>query len=147
MDERLLAAYLATEYRVRLPQGRWATIRIGEPLPPALRTLAGDLPWAFITAWNPGSSPRPRAWNRQAQRALLASLRALAEVRAIRAGIGVGAEWRESSLFVTGAGSAALDALARRHVQHAYVHGRDALAPALLRRMDNLIDVFGQSPG
>ena len=38
MDERLLAAYLATDYRVRLARGGWASIRIGAPLPAALAT-------------------------------------------------------------------------------------------------------------
>ena len=151
MDERLLAAYLATDYRVRLARGGWASIRIDAPLPAALAALTGARPWGFLTAWNPGSSPCPRQHNRQAQRALLAALRELPGTAAIRAGIGVGPDidgsWREASLFVTGPAVPALDALARRFGQNAYVHGRNASAPALLRRMDNLIDVSGQSPG
>jgi len=146
MDERLLAAYLATDYRVRLARGGWASIRIGAPLPAALAALTGARPWGFLTAWNPGSSPRPRQTNRQAQRALLAALRELPDTAWIRAGHGVGTGWREASLFVAGPGIATLDALARRFGQNAYVHA-DAHGPALLRRMDNLIDVFGQSPG
>jgi hypothetical protein len=147
MDERLLAAYLATDYRVRLARGGWASIRVGAPLPAALAALTGERPWGFLTAWNPASSPLPRQQNRQAQRALLAALRELPDIAAILAGIGTGAGWREASLFVIGPGVAALDALARRFGQHAYVHAPNARAPALLRRMDNLIDVFGQSPG
>lgn len=147
MDERLLAAYLATDYRVRLARGGGVSIRIGAPLPAALAALSGERPWGFLTAWNPGSLPLPRTPNRQAQRALLAALRELPGTAQVRAGLGAGAGWREASLFVTGAGIAALDALARRFGQHAYVHSPDAHAPARLRRMDNLIDVFGQSPG
>ena len=147
MDERLLAAYLATDYRVRLARGGWASIRIGAPLPAVLAALTGEQPWGFLTAWNPGSSPLPRQTNRLAQRALLAALRELSDTAWIRAGLGVGTGWREASLFVTGPGTATLDALAQHFGQHAYVHGPGARAPALLRRMDNLIDVFGQSPG
>lgn len=147
MDERLLAAYLATDYRVRLARGGWASIRVGAPLPAALAALTGERPWGFLTAWNPASSPLPRQQNRQAQRALLAALRELPGTVEIRAGVGIDAGWREASLFVIGPGVAALDALARRFGQHAYVHAPNARAPALLRRMDNLIDVFGQSPG
>ncbi|MGO4700325.1 DUF3293 domain-containing protein [Dyella sp. 2RAB6] len=146
MDERLLAAYLATAYQVRLPSGGRATIRIGEALPPALASLAGTRPWGFITAWNPASTPRPRAWNRQAQRALLAALRELPALALIRAGAGRGDHWRESSLFVIGVDTAALDTLARRHGQHAYLHG-EAGGRALLRRMDKPAELCGQSPG
>jgi len=147
MDERLLAAYLASAYQVRLPQGGRATIRIGEPLPQALAELAGAQAWGFITAWNPASSPHPRRWNRQVQRELLAALRELPAARLIRAGAGFGNGWRESSLFIVGADTTALDTLARRFGQHAYVHGDGAGGRALLRRMDKPDSVFGQSPG
>jgi hypothetical protein len=133
MDEALLAAYRATEYRVRLPGGGWAAIRIGAPPPAALRTLIDARPWGFITAWNPYSRPLPRDANRLAQRALLAELRALPDIAAIRAGCGAGPDgWREPSLFVSGARTGALDTLARRYEQNAYVHGHGA-APARLR--------------
>ncbi|WP_049622552.1 DUF3293 domain-containing protein [Frateuria defendens] len=135
MDEALLAAFLDTDYRVRLPRGGTATIRIGAPLPETLRMLAGGRPWGFLTAWNPGSVPQPRPVNRQAQRRLLADLRARADVE-LRAGLGVGRDgWREASLWVLGLDEDALAGLGRRYRQHAWLYGRGD-APARLRWRD-----------
>lgn len=124
MDKALTAAYRASGYRVRLPRGGWATIRIDQPLPEPLQQLVGSHAWGFITAWNPRSQPRARQVNRMAQRQLLTALRALPATGAIRPGIGVGNGWREPSLFAIGPGVETLDRLARFHEQHAYVHGR-----------------------
>ena len=134
MDEALLAAYRATDYRVRLARGGWVSIRIDQPLPVELRDLARNLPWGFITAWHPFSKRAPRPDNRIAQRALLASLRALPETLVIRAGLGASrnGSWKEASLWVVGPGVPALDALARRFAQAGYVHGKGAM-PAQLR--------------
>ena len=76
MDDELLTIYRCSAYRVRLRSGGAATLRVDEPLPVALRSLAGDRDWGFFTAWNPGSTRLPPAVNRQAQRRLLAELRA-----------------------------------------------------------------------
>jgi len=134
MDEALLAAYRATDYRVRLARGGWATIHIDQPLPAELRDLARHLPWGFITAWHPFSKPVPRPDNRIAQRALLAALRALPETMVVRAGMGASHEgaWKEASLWVTGPDVPALDALAHQFGQVGYVHGKGA-TPAQLR--------------
>jgi hypothetical protein len=132
VDDDLPARFQATDYRVRLPRGGWATIRIGEPLPPALRALAGPQPWGFVTAWNPRSQACSRPRNRDAQRRLLAALQASPSTVAIRPALGVGKDWREPSLFVTGLDTAALDALALRHGQLAYLHGESG-DPARLR--------------
>ncbi|AIF47685.1 DUF3293 domain-containing protein [Dyella japonica] len=134
MDEALLAAYRATDYRVRLARGGWATIRIDQPLPPALGALAEDHPWGFITAWNPRSEPSPRPRNRAALRDLLIALRVLPETVAIRPARGVGSDgqWKEPSLWVVGPDVSTLDPLARRFRQIGYVHGQGA-APARLR--------------
>ncbi|MHB1271584.1 MAG: DUF3293 domain-containing protein [Rhodanobacter sp.] len=132
MDNDLPTTFRATDYRVRLPCGGWATIRIGEPLPASLRQLAGTQPWGFVTAWNPRSQACSRQRNRHAQRQLLAALRASPHAVAIRPALGVGEGWREPSLFVTGLDTAALDALATRHGQLAYVQG-EADSPARLR--------------
>ena len=147
MDERLLAAYRATDYRVRRRQGGWASIRVGEALPAALATLVGDHPWHFVTAWNPGSRLMPSRVNRQAQRALLTTLRERPDTVLVLPGMGVGAGWREASLFVVGPGAPAMDALARRFGQNAYVHGVGPSGQAALRRMDKSGGLFGQSPG
>lgn len=132
MDERLRAAYLATDYRVRLPQGGVAGLRIGEPPPGALLALTHGAPWAVITAWNPRSQPMPRVWNRNAQRALLADLRACPDVRAIHAAAGVGSDgWREPSLLVIGLPADTTRALCSRHGQHAFVAGAGEAPPQL----------------
>jgi hypothetical protein len=132
VDEALLAAYLVTDYRIRLPQGGVASLRIGAPPPSALLQLTQGAPWAVITAWNPRSQPMPRAWNRRAQRFLLAELHAHPDIRAIRAAVGVGAGgWRESSLLVIGADAASLRALCARHGQHAFIAGEGETTPRL----------------
>lgn len=121
-----LHAFRETGYRVRLPQGGWAVIRIGEPLPRALRACVKDerTPWGFITAWNPLARQAARALNRAYQRELLAALRELGAAPRVGIGIGTGKQkWREPSLFVTGLDFAALDALARRFRQAAIVRG------------------------
>ena len=125
MDERLLAAYRDTDYRVRLPTGGTATLRIDEPLPAALHALVMDRPWGFVTAWNPASMPTPRSVNRRAQRRLLAELRTTADTQDIHPAIGVGRQgWREPSLFAVGVTPEALGELCRRHGQLACLVGR-----------------------
>ena len=123
MDKALLDAFQATDYRVRLTRGGWVSIRIDAPLPAALQSLVGTQSWGFITAWNPLAQARHRSDNRIAQRQLLAALRALPAIVAIRPALGVGSNWREPSLFVLGLDTAALDSLARDHAQRAYLHG------------------------
>lgn len=123
MDESLRVAFAATEYRVRLTRGGWATIRVDQQLPAALRELVGARRWGFITAWNPRAQLRDRADNRMAQRKLLSALRRLPSAVAIHPAIGVGTNWREPSLFVIGPDTTALDALADANGQRAYVHG------------------------
>jgi hypothetical protein len=132
-----LRAFRDTEYRVRLPRGGWAVIRIGAPLPRVLHGLLRDEagPWGFITAWNPLAQRIPRARNRERQRALRAAL--LDRGARLCAGVGAGADdgenaWRESSLFVTGLDFAALDELGRRFGQAAIVRGTGG-GPAELR--------------
>ena len=123
MDSSLLAAYRGTDYRVRLPQGGFASVRVDAPVPPPLRALIGPCSWAFITAWNPCSQPIEREQNRAAQQALLAAVRALPSTLTVRPAMGVGEAWREPSLFIVGPRLAETDALARRFRQNAYVHG------------------------
>jgi hypothetical protein len=136
MDEALLAAYRATDYRVRLARGGWAAIHIDQPLPPALRTLAGEHPWGFITAWNPRSVLTPRSENRAALRMLLEALVAIPQTIVIRPGLGVGSggPWTEPSLWVVGLDTAILDPLATHFRQFGYVHGQGA-SRAKLRLM------------
>lgn len=135
MDSDLRAAFEATDYRVRLACGGWATIRIGEALPAPLHAAIGTRCWGFVTAWNPAAQLRDRRHNRAAQRRLLSSLRALPSTVAIRPALGVAADWREPSLFVIGPDTSALDVLARHYQQRAYVHGQ-ARDGARLRWLD-----------
>jgi len=134
MDDALLAAYRATDYRVRLARGGWVTIRIEQPLPPELQAMAGNRPWGFITAWNPRSASTPRPQNRAALGELLIALRTLPETTAIRPGLGIGSNgrWAEPSFWVAGPETASLDPLARHFGQFGYVHGQGT-SPALLR--------------
>jgi|SRR5215469_8625947 len=131
MDSTLISAYLATDYRVRLLQGGWASIRIDKALPAALQALTGGRAWAFVTAWNPLSQPQPRSLNHAAQLALLAALRGLRRTLYIRPGLGAGRLWREPSFFVIGPDLEEIDKLAQQFHQNAYVHGLGAGAARL----------------
>jgi hypothetical protein len=129
----LLDAYRSSAYRVRLPSGGVAEIRIGALVPEALLALLCDRaePWGFVTAWNPGSRPAARLANRAAQRALLAQLRPV--VRLVRSGVGIGRDgWREPSLWVAGIPHETLHALARRFGQLALVCGGEVAALAVV---------------
>jgi hypothetical protein len=126
MTEDFAAAYSATDYRVRLSRGGYASIRIGAPLPAALRELVGTRPWGFITAWNPHGRQQDRHANRIAQRQLVDSLKALSATVSILPALGVDDAWQEPSLFVIGPDAASLDALAVLHQQLAWVHGDDS---------------------
>jgi hypothetical protein len=134
MDEDLLQAYCRSIYRVRLPSGGSATLRIGQPLPVVLRPLAGDRDWGFFTAWNPRSRPQPPAVNRQAQRRLLADLRADRSLD-IHPALGLGTDgWREPSFWIVGIGPEALERLGERYGQNGWLVGHGAGNAALRLR-------------
>lgn len=127
-DPALEAAYRATAYLVHLPGSRPVAIRIGAPLPDTLALLAKDAPWAFLTAWNPGSVPHPRAANEAAMLSLLAELRLEARLR-LWHGTGqpdgsAGSPWHpEPSVWVVGLQRAEAVLLAARYGQRAIVAG------------------------
>ncbi|MBU6246906.1 MAG: DUF3293 domain-containing protein [Xanthomonadaceae bacterium] len=124
MDDRLLAAYRRTDYRVRLPGGGTACLHIDAALPEALRPWVGTGPWGLITAWHPGSQPAPAVVNRAAQRRLLNILRADPGTRRILVAAGVGAGcWREPSLFAIGTPHGSLGRLAYAFGQLAHLAG------------------------
>jgi hypothetical protein len=131
MDTALISLYRTTDYRVRLLQGGWASIRIDKALPAALQALTGGRGWAFITAWNPQSLRLPRSLNHTAQIALLGALRGLRRTLYIRPGLGAGSDWREPSFFVIGPELEEIDGLAQQFQQNAYVHGLGAGAARL----------------
>jgi hypothetical protein len=80
-DIRLWEAYLRAEYWVGFPDNR-LLLQIGEPalglsrLAPAAGGGYGpEEPWAYLTAWNPGSEVRMEFMNRQKQEDLELFLR------------------------------------------------------------------------
>src|SRR5690606_10989220 len=106
---RLLAAYRATRYDVRLPGGRRCTIRIGRACPARLAAplaAAGFL--AIVSACNPRSRPLAAHRNRRRMRALAARL--LAQGARCLPAAGVLGDWREFSLCVSGIALDRLDA-------------------------------------
>jgi hypothetical protein len=123
LTKPLDTAYRRTDYRVRLPEGGYASVRVDARLPEALVRYVGKQCWAIITAWNPGSVRQSRETNRIAQRRLLALLRN-AEPTWLRAAVGVGNEhWREPSLLVVGVDAFRLLAIAEALGQHAIICG------------------------
>lgn len=125
--------FLHADYRVRLPRGGHATIRVGDPLPAALARLlpASDAGWGFVTAWNPRGETRERRANRMAQRELRDTLRDHHPEARLHAGLGTLGDWREPSLFVAGIGITALDELMLHFGQLAVVYGHGTERAAL----------------
>ena len=131
--DELCQFWRATDYRVRLPWGGHASIRVDENLPDALRGLLyrPDDPWGFITAWNPGAQKRAPMRNRQCQHELTGILRreGYPYHAAVGAGTGRRDPWREPSLFVPAIAFERLDTLARQFGQLAVLRGtRDGSA-------------------
>ena len=119
------AAFRATSFFVDGPAGRFA-IRVGRPCA-ALDSLLeehGAATWAYVTAYNPGSSPTPAAANVAGQRELEQAV-GEAGYRYYRGeGAGDDGAWPpEPSLLVLGVSEAEGAALARRFGQLAIVFG------------------------
>ncbi|GAA0715406.1 DUF3293 domain-containing protein [Dokdonella soli] len=128
----LIALYRATQYDVTLPDGRVATLRIGESAPSALRDWIGaDRVATFLTACNPRSQSLPPDHNERRLAALRVRLHALS----CRFLEGVGhlpGDWQEPSLLVAGTDLAVVDTLARDFEQSAAVRV-SCDCPAVLR--------------
>lgn len=138
MSEALLAAFRRTDYLVCLGPFQWPCIHIDETLPANLRALVGDRSWAFITACNPEAQRRCDEKNDAAQRALFDDLQHQS-APIIHPAIGIGRginPWYEPSLFVIGPALAAIDALAWKYRQKAFVHGH-ANGAAELRLLEH----------
>lgn len=127
-------AYHATTYIVDAPGGPIA-LRIGElnePLDALLRTLDAG-PWAFITAWNPGSGVLSAAENDARNGTLKQEiLRAGYDPLEGRGEADDGGWTAEASFFIVGISPADAAALARQFGQRAIVVGERGRAPALL---------------
>src|SRR5262245_5412754 len=73
----LLAAYVGARYRVRLDDGAWVALEIGQPPPAALTTALSATPCTLVSAWNPQSVVWTREANDAADAALGAELEGL----------------------------------------------------------------------
>jgi hypothetical protein len=129
----LLALYRRTHYDVALPGGGSATLRAGEPPPPAVATwIGGDAQAVYLTACN----PRSCALTADENEARMADLRLrlyAAGMRWLEGSAAIpGQPWRESSVLAAGLPLQRIDALARAFGQNASLHVY-AGAPARLR--------------
>jgi hypothetical protein len=129
----LRKAYLQTAYLVRAPQGVHA-LRIGahHPAFDAELAAAGARCWAVVTAWNPGSLPRPAGENAAAQAALAQAIADLGLDVWAAEGKADGGGWREESLCVLDMEAAGAVALGREFGQLAVVVGQLSGAAQLL---------------
>lgn len=134
----LLALYRRTHYDVALPGGDSATLRIGEPPPPAVTAwIGGDGYAVYLTACN----PRSEVLTTDDNEARMADLRRrlyVAGTRWLEGSAAIpGQPWREPSVLVAGLPLRRIDALARAFGQNASVHVRtDAPARLRLHRSD-----------
>ncbi len=131
----LLSAYLCTDYHVRVPE-QDVVLAVGSE-EPLLETHFGPLPWAVITASNPGASPLEAAENAERQRALQQRLDSFSATftRAVnRAREG---DWPdEPGFFVVGWSVTDAAQLAGSFGQNAILAGRGA-GPARLALLGN----------
>ncbi len=132
MPNELLAAFEKTAYTAALPEGM-IELRIGEPAPvlDALLREREHRCWAYVTAYNPGST-RDDAANPARHARLLAEVekrgRPWFPGRAIAAG-----DWpAEESLLILGLEQNEAQALGRAYGQLAVVVGELGGAPLLL---------------
>ena len=129
MDEALIDAYRATNYRVT--EGRTFTLKVDEPSPELERLYEerGLNSAAFITACNPGSRMVGDAENRQRMERLAADVAALG-LTALR-GVGedpAGAWPGEPSFLVLGVSPEQAQDLGRKYGQNAIIWcGPDAV--------------------
>jgi hypothetical protein len=123
LDAELIAAYQRTEYRVR--DGAHAfVLRVEEFSPLLLACHAAHRVQcsAFLTAWNPRSTPTSPDLNRAAMVRLEQALDALGLQWLRGEGIDPAGDWPgEPSLLALGLDEAAAVALARRFAQNAIV--------------------------
>ena len=135
MDAELLAAYRRTEYRVD-DAGHAFVLRIDVPSAELRRCheLFGVSCSAFLTAWNPRSTPTSREQNDVAMSRLEQALTALGCRWLKGEGVDPKGEWPgEPSLLVFGVDEPAGVALANRFDQNAIVwSGADAIPRLVL---------------
>jgi hypothetical protein len=119
---QLLDIYRATSYDVRLPGGARTSLRIGKPVPEALRLwVRRDWPLLFISACNPHSKQLAADDNRDRSRTLLDRLDRSHLRRLVGVGRATDRAWREASFLVAGLSLEAADRLAVEFGQNAIV--------------------------
>ncbi len=129
--EKLLQAFAATDYRVRV-DGHEYVVRIGRSLH-GLDTAVGNRPWAIITACNPQALPLGSADNQARHRMLLEAARELDLAFHPAVNRDPGKDWPdETAVLIVEPDKHALDALAKRFGQAAVVTGGNG-RPASLR--------------
>jgi hypothetical protein len=130
--ETIQAAFAATDYLVETGAGT-IRVRIGRRHA-ALDDRLGRLPWAIVTAFNPGARRRPASDNRKADAALRRRLEARAPAVLLRTRHrDPDREWPdEAGWLFAPADAEGAERLGREFGQVAVVHG-PADAPAALR--------------
>jgi hypothetical protein len=122
LDEELIAAYRATEYRVFADPP--FVMRIGERCAELEELLgrSGARGAAFVTAWNPHSEPTPLAINVARQAELVRTAEESGWRHLPGEGRGADPVWPpEPSILLIGADRKDVRALGRRFDQHAIV--------------------------
>ena len=130
----LVVAYAATDYRVTGTEPAFV-LRIGHHNVALAEChhRYGVASSAFITAWNPGSQPRPIAENETAQRRLRNELEARGLPVLAGEGIDIHGQWpAEPSLLVLGISAHEAHRLAVRYDQHAIVFAGADAVPTLI---------------
>jgi hypothetical protein len=107
----LVHAYVAAEYSATV-EGRDFALRVGTPAA-GLESAWPASRYAFITAWNPASSPQPEPANRAADVRLRAHLDRLGVARVPASAQASDGDWLEPGWLVADLPVAELDALAR----------------------------------
>jgi Protein of unknown function (DUF3293) len=133
IDDALLAAYRGTRFCADTDQGR-VEIRVGESSPrlEALLGVSGCVTWAYITAYNPGSTRLADDQNQIRHHELEDVVRKLGHPMFPGDGIGADGTWPpERSVLVLGIEREAAIQLGRRFGQLAIVYG-EAGGPAVL---------------
>lgn len=122
MDDQLIQAYCATNYRVHATEP--FALRIGRICAAcdALLDTHGVTTAAYLTAWNPYSKVVSDAANADAQTKLTAELTDVSVSVLSGEGVGDTGDWPpEPSLFALGIGREAATSLAQKYHQNAFV--------------------------
>lgn len=122
LDEQLVQAYRATDYRVHATEP--FALQIGRTCAAcdALLDTHGVTTAAYLTAWNPSSELLSDAANADAQAKLAAELTDVSVTVLAGEGVGETGDWTpEPSLFALGISRESATSLAQKYQQNAFV--------------------------